>query len=170
MRLLHVLPLVRERLAPGSVYYAPPLASEDFEYEAHAVRPARAAATAPRGRAHRRRARPQADAAQAHIERMYLPVAARFAAADCRLDVVKAGSQGVAPVRPRQALRGAARRRRARALTPLRAQALCRRAEELQAAVLVLHNHRRTALQTALLGSVSTFCAMHCARPVLLVH
>ncbi len=169
MRLLHVLPLVRERLAPGSVYYAPPLASQDFEYEAHAVRPARAAATAPRGRAHRGWARPQADAAQAHIERMYLPVAARFAAADCRLDVVKAGSQGVAPVRPGK-LWGCAPATRRRALTPLRAQALCKRAEELQAAVLVLHNHRRTALQTALLGSVSTFCATHCARPVLLVH
>ena len=99
MRLLHVLPLVRERLAPGSVYYAPPLASEDFEYEAHAVRPARVLATTLSRACSPWLVRPQADAAQAHIERMYLPVAARFAAADCRLDVVKAGSQGVAPVR-----------------------------------------------------------------------
>ena len=35
MRLLHVLPHVRERLASGSVYYAPPLASEDFDYDSH---------------------------------------------------------------------------------------------------------------------------------------
>ena len=37
MRLLHVLPHVKERLASGSVYYAPPLASEDFDYDARMV-------------------------------------------------------------------------------------------------------------------------------------
>ena len=37
MRLLHVLPHVRERLASGSVYYAPPLASQDFDYDSHMV-------------------------------------------------------------------------------------------------------------------------------------
>ena len=36
--------------------------------------------------------------------------------------------------------------------------------------MLVLHNHRKTALQHVLLGSVSTYCATKCVRPVLLVY
>ena len=37
VRLMHVVPHVKEYLASGSVYYSPPLASEDFEYDTQMV-------------------------------------------------------------------------------------------------------------------------------------
>lgn len=48
--------------------------------------------------------------------------------------------------------------------------AVCRKAEELHAAPLVLATHHKSAWEEMLLGSVSKFCAAHCRQPVLLLH
>jgi nucleotide-binding universal stress UspA family protein len=48
--------------------------------------------------------------------------------------------------------------------------AVCRKAEELEAAPLVLATHHKGYFAEMLLGSVSKFCAANCKQPVLLVH
>ena len=47
---------------------------------------------------------------------------------------------------------------------------LCKKAEELKAAVLVVARHDKSKLQQFFLGSVSSFCIEHCKRPVLVHH
>jgi nucleotide-binding universal stress UspA family protein len=49
-------------------------------------------------------------------------------------------------------------------------RAVCRKAEELGAAPLVLATHHKSYWAEMLLGSVSKFCAANCKQPVLLVH
>ncbi|KAI7843165.1 hypothetical protein COHA_003149 [Chlorella ohadii] len=44
---------------------------------------------------------------------------------------------------------------------------VCKKAEELEAAVTVLARHSKSKLQEFFLGSVSNFCVHHCKRPVL---
>ncbi|PRW33715.1 adenine nucleotide alpha hydrolase [Chlorella sorokiniana] len=44
---------------------------------------------------------------------------------------------------------------------------VCKKAEELEAAVTVLARHSKSRLQEFFLGSVSNFCVHHCKRPVL---
>ena len=48
--------------------------------------------------------------------------------------------------------------------------AVCAKAEELDAAPLVLATHHKSYFAEMLLGSVSKFCAANCKQPVLLVH
>lgn len=48
--------------------------------------------------------------------------------------------------------------------------ALCKKAEELNAAVLVVARHDKSKLQQFFLGSVSSFCLEHSKRPVLVHH
>ncbi|KAI7841145.1 hypothetical protein COHA_005113 [Chlorella ohadii] len=50
------------------------------------------------------------------------------------------------------------------------AQALCRKAEELEAAVVVVASQRKSGISEFLLGSVAAHCAQHSSRPVLVVH
>jgi nucleotide-binding universal stress UspA family protein len=47
---------------------------------------------------------------------------------------------------------------------------LCRKAEELNAAVLVVARHDKSKLSQFFLGSVSQFCVEHCKRPVVVHH
>lgn len=47
---------------------------------------------------------------------------------------------------------------------------LCQKAEELNAAVLVVARHDKSKLQQFFLGSVSSFCLEHSNRPVLVHH
>jgi nucleotide-binding universal stress UspA family protein len=49
-------------------------------------------------------------------------------------------------------------------------KAVCKKAEELEAAPLVLAAHHKNAFEEMMLGSISKFCATNCKRPVLLVH
>lgn len=44
---------------------------------------------------------------------------------------------------------------------------LCRKAEELDAAVMVLSQHDKTRVQQIFLGSVSNYCTHHCKRSVI---
>lgn len=47
---------------------------------------------------------------------------------------------------------------------------LCKKADELNAAVLVVSRHTKSKLQQFFLGSVSGFCVQHSKRPVLVHH
>lgn len=47
---------------------------------------------------------------------------------------------------------------------------LCKKAEELKAAVLVVARHNKSKLQQFFLGSVSGFCIQNSKRPVLVHH
>jgi nucleotide-binding universal stress UspA family protein len=48
--------------------------------------------------------------------------------------------------------------------------ALCKKAEELNAAVIVVARHNKSKMQQFFLGSVSSYCVEHCKRPVLVHH
>ena len=47
---------------------------------------------------------------------------------------------------------------------------LCRRAEQLNAAVLVMAKHNRGAVKEFFIGSVSNYALHHCKQPVLVLH
>jgi nucleotide-binding universal stress UspA family protein len=47
---------------------------------------------------------------------------------------------------------------------------LCKKADELNAAVLVVARHDKSKLQEFFIGSVSKFCIEHCKTPVLVHH
>lgn len=49
-------------------------------------------------------------------------------------------------------------------------RAVCAKAEELGAEPLVVSAHEKSALERLLMGSVSSYCAAHSKRPVLLLH
>ncbi|KAI3425264.1 hypothetical protein D9Q98_009032 [Chlorella vulgaris] len=44
---------------------------------------------------------------------------------------------------------------------------ICKKSDELEAAVTVLARHSKSRLQEFFLGSVTSFCVHHCKRPVL---
>jgi structural maintenance of chromosome 2 len=47
---------------------------------------------------------------------------------------------------------------------------LCRRAEQLNAAVLLMAKHNRGAVKEFFIGSVSNYALHHCKQPVLVLH
>lgn len=49
-------------------------------------------------------------------------------------------------------------------------KAVCEKAEELEAAPLVLATHDKSYFERMLLGSISNYCLAKCKRPVLLLH
>jgi nucleotide-binding universal stress UspA family protein len=46
---------------------------------------------------------------------------------------------------------------------------LCKKAEELQAASLVMASHNKGRMVEFFLGSVTNYCTHHCKRPVTVV-
>ncbi|KAL4438688.1 hypothetical protein ABPG77_006292 [Micractinium sp. CCAP 211/92] len=50
------------------------------------------------------------------------------------------------------------------------AEAICRKADELQAAVVVIASHQKSGLSEFVLGSVAAHCTTHSSRPVLVLH
>ena len=49
-------------------------------------------------------------------------------------------------------------------------KAICEIGEELQAVGIVIAAHKQAPLAEFLLGSVSTYCARHSSRPVVILH
>eukprot|EP00884_Botryococcus_braunii_P020544 jgi/Botrbrau1/7173/Bobra.0300s0006.1 len=49
-------------------------------------------------------------------------------------------------------------------------QAVCSAAEKLQAAMLIVHTHRKSMVEKIMMGSVSAYCANHAKVPTLLLH
>ena len=47
---------------------------------------------------------------------------------------------------------------------------LCKKAQDLHAAAMVMASHSRSTLQHFFLGSVTDYCTHHCLLPVLVVH
>lgn len=50
------------------------------------------------------------------------------------------------------------------------AEAICRKADDLQAAVVVIASHQKSSLSEFVLGSVAAHCTTHSSRPVLVLH
>jgi nucleotide-binding universal stress UspA family protein len=47
---------------------------------------------------------------------------------------------------------------------------VCKRAQKLNAAVLLMAKHKRGALKEFFIGSVSNYALHHCKQPVLVLH
>ena len=47
---------------------------------------------------------------------------------------------------------------------------ICQRADQLQAALVVMAKHNKGALQEFFVGSSTTYCTHHCRSPVLVLH
>lgn len=47
---------------------------------------------------------------------------------------------------------------------------VCKHAEQLNAAVVVMAKHTRTAVKEFFVGSVTSYCTHHCKAPVLVMH
>ncbi len=48
--------------------------------------------------------------------------------------------------------------------------AVCKKAEELQASMLVMAAHNKSRFEEIIMGSTSKYCVAHCKKPVLLLH
>jgi len=48
-------------------------------------------------------------------------------------------------------------------------EALCRRAQELDAQAVVMASHNKGAIQRLFLGSTSDYCVKHCAQPLIVI-
>lgn len=49
-------------------------------------------------------------------------------------------------------------------------EAICKRAEALQAAAVVMAKHQRGAIAEFFLGSVTKYCTHHCKQPLVVLH
>ena len=47
---------------------------------------------------------------------------------------------------------------------------VCQKAEQLNAAAVVLAKHRTGRLKEMVMGSVCKHCVQHCPKPVIIVH